>query len=607
MNPLTRNILFVGVILILAMLGAGIVTWVMPLESKISDLKRQIDTKIVERREALRAMQLIEASSSALKSRMAEMGEFDLRKEDQPANALDGRANAALIKLSSILEEASLSVLAISPVPKSMEDIALATGTPPVASVINTNYTVHVQGNYTYMLQALAKFDTLPPTLEVEGYRLKYIEKDGLAARCDLELDLAFKFLTPPSTGAINPSDQSGFDELFQDIRDKAGERQGWLPDDPAAGFVAWLIPPAMAAEQPRAEASRVRRYRPTAEVVVVRKAPARKAVALATAGERLRPVRVHSVPERLVPVQAGPVVALAPILARASVRAGWGLPLGALPGAATATDSASGSTAASASALPGVPGRGLPGAKGKTLPGGLAAAPSGSRKKGGLVIGKAEPFWPIIEASDDVDLINVPSASAPMGFVTRPAAPILPPSLRVNGQAFATPTPSPTPLLVVATPKPLPTIRPVNTIVVRGIVMVGNQSRAIVVMDGMTRRVTEGDYVAAGIKVRTIDRSGVIFDGPGGAVRRELSRTWNPTSSGSDTQGGLQMPGGRSGALPGTGAAPGAGPGLAPGVALPQGGQLPSMPLGLPNPAQLPPGAVRQPPPLPAPQNPGG
>jgi hypothetical protein len=161
--------------------------------------------------------------------------------------------------------------------------------------------------------------------------------------------------------------------------------------------------------------------------------------------------------------------------------------------------------------------------------------------------------------------------------------------------------------LLVVATPKPLPTIRPVNTIVVRGIVMVGNQSRAIVVMDGMTRRVMEGDYVAAGIKVRTIDRSGVIFDGPGGAVRRELTRTWNPTSSGSDTQGGLQVQGGRSGALPGAGAASGAGPGLAPGVALPQGGQLPSMPLGLPNPAQLLPGAVSQPPPLPAPQNPGG
>jgi len=30
-------------------------------------------------------------------------------------------------------------------------------------------------------------------------------------------------------------------------------------------------------------------------------------------------------------------------------------------------------------------------------------------------------------------------------------------------------------------------------------------------------------------------------------------------------------------------------------------------MPLGLPNPAQLLPGAVSQPPPLPVPQNPGG
>ncbi|MBM3259737.1 MAG: hypothetical protein FJY99_08335 [Candidatus Sericytochromatia bacterium] len=605
MNPLTRNILFVGVILILAMLGAGIVTWVMPLESKISDMKKQIDTKIVERREALKSMQLIEASSSALKSRMAEMGEFDLRKEEQPANALDGRANAALIKLSSIMEEASLSVLAISPVPKSMDDIALATGSPPVASVINTNYTVHVQGNYTFMLEALAKFDTLPPTLEVEGYRLKYIEKDGLAARCDLELDLAFKFLTPPSTGAINPSEQSGFDELFQDIRQKAEEKQGWLPDDPAASVLAWLVPPAMAAEQP---ATSLRRPRAVARAGAVRKALARKPVGSVTAvaakdGERLRPVQVHRVRERLVPVEAGPVVALAPILARASVRSGWGLPLGALPGAATATDSASGSTTASASALPGAAGRGLPGAKGRTLPGGLAAAPSGSRKKDGLVIGKAEPFWPIIEASDDVDLINVPSASAPMGFVTRPAAPILPPSLRVNGQAIETPTPSPTAILVVATPKPLPTIRPVNTIVVRGIVMVGSQSRAIVVMDGMTRRVREGDFVAAGIKVRTIDRSGVVFDGPGGAVRRELSRTWNPTSSGSDTQGGLQMPGARAGTLP----VAGAGAGLAPGVALPQGGQLPVMPLGLPNPAQLLPGAVSQPPPLPVPQNPGG
>lgn len=599
MNPLTRNILIVGVFLIVAMLGAGIVTWVMPVESKISDLKRQIDTKIVERREALKAMQLIEASSSALKSRMAEMGEFDLRKEDQPANALDGRANAALIKLSSILEEASLSVLAITPVPKSMEDIALSTGSPPVASVINTNYTVHVQGNYTYMLEALSKFDTLPPTLEVEGYRLKYIEKDGLAARCDLELDLAFKFLTPPSTGSVNPNADTGFDELFQDIREKGTQQQGVLPDGGLALVLDWLMPPAMAAEHAHRAGIAARGRK-----AVGRKAVRARPVPSSRASEHLKPVRVTQVRERLVPVQAGPVVALAPILARASVRAGWGLPLGALPGAASATDSATGSVPASGSALPGAAGKTLPGARGKALPGGLAAAPSGSRKKDGLVIGKAEPFWPIIEASDDIDLINVPSASAPMGFVTRPAAPILPPSLRVNGQTFATPTPSPTPIVVVATPRPLPTIRPVNTILVRGIVMVGSQSRAIVIMDGITRRVMEGDYVAAGIRVKAIDRSGVVFDGPGGAVRRELSRTWNPTTGAGETQGGMQgsgtrggspvgLPGGTSGALPA-------------GVNVPQGGQLPVMPLGLPNPAQLPPGTVSQPPPLPAPQNSG-
>ncbi|MEB3236322.1 MAG: hypothetical protein VKO64_01695 [Candidatus Sericytochromatia bacterium] len=598
MNPLTRNILIVGVILIVAMLGAGIVTWVMPVESKISDLKRQIDTKIVERREALKAMQLIEASSSALKSRMAEMGEFDLRKEDQPANALDGRANAALIKLSSILEEASLSVLAITPVPKSMDDIALSTGSPPVASVVSTNYTVHVQGNYTYMLEALSKFDTLPPTLEVEGYRLKYIEKDGLAARCDLELDLAFKFLTPPSTGSVNPNADTGFDELFRDIREKGNQQQGLLPEGGLGLVLDWLMPPALAAEHSGLARTAARGRK----AVRARPGPSSRA------SDHLRPVRVTQVRERLVPVQAGPVVALAPILARASVRAGWGLPLGALPGAASSTDSATGSVPASGSAVPGAGGKTLPGARGKALPGGLAAAPSGSRKKDGLVIGKAEPFWPIIEASDDIDLINVPSASAPMGFVTRPAAPILPPSLRVNGQIFATPTPSPTPLLVVATPRPLPTIRPVNTIVVRGIVMVGSQSRAIVVMDGITRRVMEGDYVAAGLRVKAIDRSGVVFDGPGGAVRRELSRTWNPTAGGGETQGGIQGAASRGGSPVGLpGSMPGGGGGALPaGVNLPQGGQLPAMPLGLPNPAQLPPGTVSQPPPLPAQQNSG-
>ncbi|MEB3298798.1 MAG: hypothetical protein VKO21_04860 [Candidatus Sericytochromatia bacterium] len=598
MNPLTRNILIVGITVIVLTLVAGVYSWVLPVESKISDLKRQIDTKIVERREALKAMQLIEASSSVLKDRMAALGEFDLRKEEQPASVLDGRANAALIKLSSILEEASLSVVSIDPVPKSLEDISLASGTPPVASIVSTNYSVHVQGNYTYMLAALAQFDSLPPTLEVEGYKLKYLEKDGLAARCDLTIDLAFKFLTPPSTGTVNPNEKTGFDELFEDIRRNA--RQSWLPAEPVAWLGRakfWLMPPAMAAEVRGARSEALRRLKtePDRPGVRLKRGPRGS-----SGQERLRRVPVRVVTERLRPVKAEPVVALAPLLVSQGIRSGWGLPLGALPPAAPATGDGSASPSLAQ-------GNGRPGTAGR--PERPPGAATGVKKRNGLVIGKAEPFWPIIEASDDIDMINVPSASAPLGFITRPAAPILPPSLRVNGQAIYTPTPAPTIFAVVATPKPLPTPKPAQAIIVRGIVMVGDRSRAIIVMDGVTRRVSEGDLVAAGLRVRTIDRSGVVFDGEGGPVRRELSRTWNPVSGMPETQGGLAPalvdPGARGGGLPG-GLPQGA---LQPGSGVaPLAGAVPgTLPMGLPNPAaQVPAGPAGMPPPLPVPGNPG-
>ncbi|MBM3268773.1 MAG: hypothetical protein FJZ01_14120 [Candidatus Sericytochromatia bacterium] len=250
MNPLVRNILIIGTILILASLGGGFVLWVIPVEAQIQKLSSELESAKNDKMRADTAIKALEASNTVIREQLDQLALYDLREEPDPQSVLQTRSNSQLIMVSRILEDASISVSDLNLIKSENVPIG-ASGSTPIASVQKQHFKLRGSSLYRDFLHALGKMQELPPTVAINNYQLGYIAKVGSQARVDVDLDFSFNFLMKPPTSAPGGAGGGGSaNSAFEQMMKSLGGAGSFLPEvlQHAARIRDWLDPPALAA-----------------------------------------------------------------------------------------------------------------------------------------------------------------------------------------------------------------------------------------------------------------------------------------------------------------------------------------------------------------------
>lgn len=138
------------------------------------------------------------------------------------------------------------------------------------------------------------------------------------------------------------------------------------------------------------------------------------------------------------------------------------------------------------------------------------------------MPVGRAEPFFPLIDATAD-ELVIVPDIDAASGSTD---------SLAASGSGI--------PSIALTPPPPIPIVRPIYqsptpptryTISLRGVMKAGNRATALMDVNGVTFvRCSVGEDIegAPNYRVRAIGNDFVLISGPYGTERKELVRAWS-------------------------------------------------------------------------------
>lgn len=225
MNPLVRNILIIGTVLVLVSLIGGFALWVLPVEAQIAQLNQQLEQEKGNREAAKKALEQMEASTSVIRQQLDTLALFDLREEQDPENVLQTRSNSQLIQVSKILEEASVSVSELN-LDRSENVPIGASGSTPIASVQKQHFRLHATGFYRDFLAAFDRLKRLPPTVAVNNYTVTYAQKVGNQAKVDVQMDVSFNFLMKPVASAsagTGGSAASAFEQMMMKLSGKGG------------------------------------------------------------------------------------------------------------------------------------------------------------------------------------------------------------------------------------------------------------------------------------------------------------------------------------------------------------------------------------------------
>ena len=121
------------------------------------------------------------------------------------------------------------------------------------------------------------------------------------------------------------------------------------------------------------------------------------------------------------------------------------------------------------------------------------------------VALGRAEPFLPIIDATDDASLQRWEEEQRAKAARAAKAAGLL------------------------LGPPPVPTPPPHHDIQILGILQIGPSSEAMVRIDGVPAQVGVGSQIGTGYTVRSISSNFCLIDTPSGLRRYDLTRTWQP------------------------------------------------------------------------------
>ncbi|MBU6428587.1 MAG: hypothetical protein KGR26_06240 [Cyanobacteria bacterium REEB65] len=512
MNPLTRNILLGGAIAVVIALAAGFFAWDWPLEQQLSQLRQEVASAKSDKLVQESNFRSLEASNEAIRQQFDQLALYDLRNEDKPISVEDARSNSLLTQVLDIFQNASISVDKLDPAQPGVRPIADDPKSPPLAIVSQRNYQLEASGLYRDWLIALSQLERLPPTITIRHYKVAYQDRaPGDRAMVDVTLDLAFNFLVKPPQSA--PGSSGGKGNALQQFMDELSNAHSALPvlDRAIASIASWLVPPAEARTRPGPHRHKGRRRRYTPSPAALHRGGSREIwrVTVRSATGFLRRVPTRSwlqADVRRVHVRPAGAIVLDPELAPMSAAAGGhaASPLGSLQSSfrdlSTALVGGAGPAGAGESSLASAP----PASASPDDPAGglLLTLPIA---KSDVPIGRAEPFLPLIDTSADAGPEHEQAAllAAPAPSTERLVAPL-------PRMADA----------LVATPRPL-------DISLVGLLTIGNESAALVQVDGRTLRVGRGSLVAPGYTVQALGRDSILLETPFGRERKELRRSW--------------------------------------------------------------------------------
>lgn len=258
MNQTEKILIAVAVVLALAVPTGIHVMGVKAAEGNLVRLRQQIDQAMRDRDSSDRLLSLRQQEWQKVTSEIEALRLFDLRKEERYETVMINRSNLGLIALSEIFEKNGIAIDALEPQPSEYKQVMIAEA--PQAGVARRRYVLLARGPYQSLLKVYDALKTLPPTLEVSGYEVAYLDSSAQRATVSLKLDLAFNYLmTPEQLAQAQAAEQTPGAVPTPPI--------SWHPGEAFKVVVDWLMPPAWAQTPPPAKSEKL-------YTIPVRKAP---------------------------------------------------------------------------------------------------------------------------------------------------------------------------------------------------------------------------------------------------------------------------------------------------------------------------------------------
>lgn len=235
----TEKILIAVAVAVALLVPAGIhLLGVRGADANLTRLRQQIDQAMRDRDSSDRLLSLKQQEWSKVTTEIERLRLFDLRKEERYEIVMINRSNLGLIALSEIFEKNGIAIDALEPQPSEFNPVPNAEA--PQAGVARRRYVLMARGPYQSLLKVYDALKTLPPTLEVSGYEVAYLDSVAQRASVSLKLDLAFNYLlTPEQMAQAQAAEPSPNATPTPPI--SANPESAWKV------VMDWLMPPAWA------------------------------------------------------------------------------------------------------------------------------------------------------------------------------------------------------------------------------------------------------------------------------------------------------------------------------------------------------------------------
>lgn len=238
MNQTEKLVIGIALGVMIAVPGGIYLMGVRPAESDLTRLRKQFDAVMRDRDSTDRLLSLRQQEWQKVVTEVERLRLFDLRKEERYEAVMVNRTNLGLIALSEIFEKNGIAIDALEPQASEYKSVTI--NNAPPAGVARRRYVLMARGPYQSVLKVYDAFKTLPPTLEISGYEVAYLDTVGQRASVSLKLEMAFNYLlTPEQLAQVQAAEQSSDSAPVTPV--------SWHPAQAVRLVLDWLMPPAWA------------------------------------------------------------------------------------------------------------------------------------------------------------------------------------------------------------------------------------------------------------------------------------------------------------------------------------------------------------------------
>lgn len=207
-----RPLVLVAAACLLVLMAAAGWTYfqqVRPAQARVAALKAQLASLQAQQQQKLFQSQLFQARRQLLAREIARLSLFDLRNATNPTSALSFRTNLSLIALTQIFTKHDIALQQLTPTeapaatasaPAQQPSTPLFGGNPNASQAAapvfqKVGFQFEAAGLYPDLVGAFEGLRELPPTIQVNGYDVRYLDRSGDHARMRATLDLSLDFL----------------------------------------------------------------------------------------------------------------------------------------------------------------------------------------------------------------------------------------------------------------------------------------------------------------------------------------------------------------------------------------------------------------------------